>query len=599
MSRTLKVTTLLLALLGFAAAYGAYHIGFERWPPVATLPDGATKYFQPKVIEGCLQSRVLRLFGDRPSRDRWEACREYLDDYRALGPFDLRYYAVAGILGFSLAALFAFALSVRFERSAPKVVRGPRLRSGRDALRVFARASRKECSVHGPGVAFLPSVPLSLDRETRHFLIWGSVGGGKTQTMLHLILEAISRGDGVLVLDTKGDMMAGLPAAREPLLIAPHDRRSLVWDVAADCDVKQDARELAARFIPPSSDPMWSEAAQEIFVTCLAHLQATKGADWGWADLQGVVTADGDALTAMAREHNPNALRTLSQPDNRTTQSILSTFQTHMNTVSVLAEAWADIPAGRFSIRQWLHDPTPHRPLILQHDPGYPALSRVWIGSVLGILASAVGSPSLTESSERRIWLFLDEFPQLTPIRQFQAFLELGRSKGVAVVIGAQDIAQLRATYGPEQAKSWSGMISTKIVTRINASEAAEEASRLIGNQDIERRVRSVTDSRGRSSVTRSVHRESRRVVTASEISSRLGPVMKGVRVLFVGLGKDIYELVMPYIALPRLREPTVPADWTHKPLPDLGKESNGGMPPTDTPPLSRDAADSIRRTKH
>ncbi|WP_024511865.1 type IV secretion system DNA-binding domain-containing protein [Bradyrhizobium sp. ARR65] len=49
----------------------------------------------------------------------------------------------------------------------------------------------------------------------------------------------------------------------------------------------------------------------------------------------------------------------------------------------------------------------------------------------------------------------------------------LGRSKGVAVVIGAQDTAQIRAVYGQDQAKSWFGMTGTKIITRINASEAA------------------------------------------------------------------------------------------------------------------------------
>ena len=37
------------------------------------------------------------------------------------------------------------------------------------------------------------------------------------------------------------------------------------------------ARELAARFIPPSSDPMWSQAAQEIFVACIVHLTSSTG----------------------------------------------------------------------------------------------------------------------------------------------------------------------------------------------------------------------------------------------------------------------------------------------------------------------------------
>jgi hypothetical protein len=401
-------------------------------------------------------------------------------------------------------------------------------------------------------------------------------------------------GDGVLVLDTKGDMMAGLPAQPDPLLVAPHDRRSLVWDVAADCCVKQDARELSARFIPPSADPMWSQAAQEIFVACIVHLQATKGRDWGWGDLEATITADVDVLRAHAKNHNPNALRLLDQPDSKTTLSILTTFQTHMRIVSVLAEAWRGASAGRFSIRAWLHNPTPRRPLILQHDPSYPELSRIRIGSLLGLLASAVGSPTLRESRHRRVWLFLDEFPQLPPIRQFPTFLELGRSKGIAVVIGAQDTAQIRAIYGHDQAKSWFGMTGSKIVTRINVSEAAEDISRLIGEQEVEQRVQSETHAGGRVSVTKSVQRETRRLVTSSELGSRLGPRERGVRVLFVGLADAVYELDLPYISLPKYREPIVPADWTlTPPTPPKGGNSQSRPIP---PPLTRDVADLIRR---
>jgi len=371
--------------------------------------------------------------------------------------------------------------------------------------------------------------------------------------------------------------------------------------VAADCSIKQDARELAARFIPPSSDPMWSQAAQEIFVACIVHLQATRGKDWGWADLETVVTADVDRLTAFARDHNPNALRLLNQPDSKTTMSILTTFQTHMRIVSVLAEAWPDPRARRFSIRAWLHRPTPYRPLILQHDPGYPELSRIWIGSMLGLLASAVGSPTLTESRKRRVWLFLDEFPQLPPIKQFPTFLELGRSKGVAVVIGAQDTAQIRAVYGQDQAKSWFGMTGTKILTRINASEAAEDISRLIGEHEVERRTQSTTRASGKTSVTESIQRELRRVVTASELASRLGPTKGGVRILFVGLGEDVYELELPYLSLPRLREPIMPADWTRPPPAGPSTPTNGKMNPEALPPTSRltkDLADRILKTR-
>ncbi|WP_316195600.1 MULTISPECIES: type IV secretion system DNA-binding domain-containing protein [unclassified Bradyrhizobium] len=602
MTRRLRIISFLAAVGCFAAAAGVSYLGFDLWPPGATLADGRSVPIGAADVEVCIRARGLAWLADRSGDAQWRTCIDWLTRYQALTGFELRFWSVIGTSLGGLVALFGFAVSLRLDTVSLKVIRGARLQAGRRGLRAFARAAAAECQIHGTGVALVPSIPLGREREARHFLIVGSVGGGKTQTMLHLINEALSRGDGLLVLDTKGDMMGGLPADGDPLLVAPHDRRSLVWDVAADCSIKQDARELAARFIPASSDPMWSEAAQEIFVACLVHLQATRGKDWSWGDLERAVTADVGALAAFAKEHNPNALRLLDQPDSKTTLSILTTFQTHMRIVSVLAEAWSDPSAQRFSIRSWLHHPTRYRPLILQHDPGYPELSRIWIGSMLGLLASAVGSPTLTESRERRVWLFLDEFPQLPPIKRFATFLELGRSKGVTVVIGAQDTAQIRAVYGQDQAKSWFGMTGTKIITRMNASEAAEDISRLIGEQEVERRTKSSTHANGKTSVTESTQREMRRVITASELGSRLSPTRDGVRVLLIGLGEDVYELELPYLRVPQLREPIVPADWT-RPVSGARRSgaADGEADPDPRPPparLTKDLAAQILKRR-
>jgi hypothetical protein len=601
MTRRLRIISFLAALGCFAFAAGSYQLGFELWPPSATMANGRTVPLGSADVEACIRGRVSAWLGDSYGDTYWRTCRAQLSQYRALDGLEVRFWTVAGLSLVGLMALYGFAVSLRMDSPSLKVIRGARLQAGGRGLKAFARDCAAECRVHGDGVALVPSISMGREREARHFLILGSVGGGKTQTMLHLIDEAISRKDGVLVLDTKGDMMGGLPAQGDPLLVAPHDQRSLVWDVAADCSVKQDARELAARFIPPSSDPMWAEAAQEIFVACIVHLQATRNKDWGWADLERVVTADIEQLTTFARDHNPNALRLFGQPDSKTTMSILTTFQAHMRIVSVLAEAWPDPFARRFSIRAWLHNPPPYRPLILQHDPGYPELSRIWISSMLGLLASAVGSTTLSESRERRVWLFLDEFPQLPPIKQFPTFLELGRSKGIAVVIGAQDTAQIRAVYGQDQAKSWFGMTGTKIITRINASEAAEDISRLIGEQEVERRIKSSTHAGGKTSVTESIHHELRRVVTASELASRLGPTKGGVRVLFVGLGEDVYELDLPYISLPKLRKPIMPADWTRPPPAGPSTPSEGKTNPEPSPApsrLTKDLVDQILKTQ-
>jgi hypothetical protein len=258
MIRNLRIICFLAAMTCFAAMSGVSYLGFEVWPPSATLADGRSIPFKSAEVETCVIARGLTWLGDRNGNANWRACRDDLLRYHALASFELRFWSVIGTSLVGLLALFGFALSLRQDSVSLKVLRGARLQAGHYGLKTFARNAAAECQVHGKGVALVPSVPLGREREARHFLIVGSVGGGKTQTMLHLIEEALVRGHGLLVLDTKGDMMGGLPADGDPLLVAPHDRRSLVWDVAADCSIKQDARELAARFIPPSSDPMWS-----------------------------------------------------------------------------------------------------------------------------------------------------------------------------------------------------------------------------------------------------------------------------------------------------------------------------------------------------
>jgi type IV secretory pathway TraG/TraD family ATPase VirD4 len=367
-----------------------------------------------------------------------------------------------------------------------------------------------------------------------------------------------------------------------------------VWDVANDCRTKQDARELAARLIPRSDDPMRSDAARDILVACVVALQATKPDRWSWHDLHDAATSNADTLLNFARTYHRDAARLLEKPESRTTQSVLSTFQSHMHVVAALGDAWRHSTNGRFSVARWLQWPHPYRPVILQHDPRYPELSHVWIAGLLGVLASAIGSPSLQESRERRIWIFADEFPQLPRLGHFSTFLDLGRSKGVITVIGAQDIAQLRATYGRERADAWVGMIGTKIITRINAGRGAEEASQLIGDQEVERTARSQTVVGASASTTTTTRREIRRVVTAAEIATRLGPRRDGIRVLLLGQSPHVLELTVPNVKLPDRRPSYVPASWMlEASLPEHATKKPAQLPLV--PPLSKQAAERIR----
>ncbi|MBO6690338.1 MAG: type IV secretion system DNA-binding domain-containing protein [Henriciella sp.] len=434
---------------------------------------------------------------------------------------------------------------------------------------------------------------MSLDRESRHFLAWGSTGAGKTTAMLLLMLGAIRRGDKTLILDTKGDLTSKLPYIGG--LIAPHDARSMKWDIAYDCRTPQEARELAARIIPPSgSDPMWSNAARDIFIACIVSLQNVYRDAWSWGSLRDLVLADAETLLEVAERHYPAATQYLSDPSNKTAQSVLTTFKAHMNIVLVLGDAWPQ-SAGGFSIRKWLELPNCN-PIILQRDGQFPQLSKAWISGIISLLASYAGSPAMRENPSTRTWLFLDEFPQLERMDHFSTLLDVGRSKGISVVLGAQDLSQIRKTYGPDQANAWIGMIGTHIITRMNLGESAEMTSRLLGKQTVEFERKSETWTNGQRSVTKAIAQEERDVITPSELSDHLGVTERGIRALMVGPGQHVYDVDIPFLDLPEQRPASVPADWTSKCARDLAPLPERNPLLEERPILSPDMANFISR---
>lgn len=470
-----------------------------------------------------------------------------------------------------LLALFASSVSffiLMLKLAKPKDVHvhvsGRRLLTDTDATSSLATQAGFECKAHGKGIKLHPSFSffLSRDRETRHFFILGSIGGGKTQVILPLMLAAHERGDRMIVHDNKGDFTSKL--AGDPIIIAPWDARSAVWDVASDCTTKQDARELAVRLVPESKDPMWSFAARQILVGFLISLQQERGTEWGWKDLAALVPLPQPDLLRLMAAYNPEGVRAVEDAS-KTTQSILITLSSYMSVVFDLADAWGDKPdAQRISFINWLTDENhPQRTLILQNSGRFASLSHAYISGIIAMLSSRINSPDFSDSKTRRIWFFLDEFPQLGKLENFAPLLEVGRSKGVRVVIGAQDLAQIRELYGRDAAQSWASMVGTQIFARINPGETADWISKLVGQRIVERPNLSVSGTYGGAgqNVTRSYGRESIPVLLPSQLSDELGSSGAGVKCLLLGY-RNANILLWPYTTLTVLRPVSKLAGW-------------------------------------
>lgn len=325
----------------------------------------------------------------------------------------------------------------------------------------LGQAARAEIKKDAPGLGWFGPFQLSRLREVNHFLIYGAIGGGKTQTILPLLRSVMERGDKVVIFDFKGDYTrmayskpAGAKENAEPLILAPHDDRSVIWDVANDLVVEEDAIEVANRIIPESKDRFFSNSARTILALCMITLMKTKPRQWTWWELMETTQMPLDTLQGFAKKYHRDAAIYLNA-DYRQVAATISTMAAGLGAVRMLAYGWRKEQNERdsFSLRRWLLDEeTPHRTLILQRSGRFQDQSEGWISAFLTVMSSSVSDISFGESKDRRVWLFIDEFAQLPKVHRFEAMLETGRSKGLAVVLGIQGLEQLVAKYSQQVA---------------------------------------------------------------------------------------------------------------------------------------------------
>lgn len=459
-------------------------------------------------------------------------------------------------------AVFSYK-SFMFPQDGLLHVRGAQRFTGKDAAKRLKRKLGRDVKL-APDHELAPGIAYPVSMWTRHVLVVGGVGSGKSTFLRPLIERVIAADEKALIFDPKGEFTA---AHTEPVLLAPWDARSYAWDIAADLRNKGDMRRFATSIIKEGTDPMWANAARQILVGFLCFLQATYGALWSWKDLRDMLALPQEEVAPIMARFNPEALRAVERAS-VTTTGILINLAAFCATIFDLATAWADVPPDRrVSFVRWVKDPSYQKQVILQGHGAYPEITKGFTEGVIGVIAALVNSVEVEDSRTAKFWLIADEFPQLgnVPVR---ALFEVGRSRGVRCVIACQDLAQVESVYGKEQVKALTAMCGTLIIGQIGAGETAESLAKVLGSREVERENVSASfnagSTTGGKSTTITYNRDELAIYKPSELMSRLGPsITPGGVVMCVALGGDAYELYWPFVDMPKKRAASVPATWT------------------------------------
>jgi hypothetical protein len=469
------------------------------------------------------------------------------------------------ILPALLASLLAFFAARRYYVSGGtdgyRHISGPRLHQDRTALVHAKQAAKLEAGQQG--LRLHPKLQISKARESGNILVVGNQGTGKTVFIAPLIDQVIGRGERAFIYDEKREFTALFYREKSTVLLAPWDKRGMAWDIQRDAHNATQAQLIAERLISDSRDPLWSNGARMLFTGMMEILNHTQPR-WGWRELATMLSLDEAVLQSQLQAHYPRAARFIVE-GSKTTQSFFAQLIGSLGWVYTLSDAWPKAYEGGFCVRDWVSNLKTDKPVIIvQADKRYKDIGAPLANTLIALMTSHILAQ--TNSTERELWLFIDELGNLPKNPALSEWMSLGRSKGCRICGGTQSISQLKHIYGEQEADTLLNMFTLFASMRVGAAgETASYTAKAFGERVVERPTSSAGQGSG---TTQNWHRETLPLVSASDLVHLPQPGKQGVvGYLLIPGYKAVYRLRWPYARLPVVSDEHCPADWlTAKP---------------------------------
>lgn len=538
------------------------------------VPSSHTLMNYGQALTGSLAALVNLATGTISFREPAAAFWEVAKEQATFGTL-ARVGIAAGLAGWASAWVTRRGL---IPRSNTWHVSGAQLLSGKDALAEARRRSltKKEQEEELHALSLHPAWVVSKKLLARHMFIYGSVGSGKSVILKHLLEQVVRQKKKAFFYDIKGD----LTSIFQGVIVCPFDKRSWVWDVGRDVATQTQAAAFSQSIIPPEegSGAFWASAAQALLEGCVRELQATKGKDWGWAELAALVARPAGPMSQALSIHYPRAAALISNPDSNTTSSCMAVLANGTAVIERLALAWPERKPDRmFSMLDWIKDSYEGRKQVIVQSGPDEVLARSYISAMINVAVPEIISPSLSDDEVGRfLGFFFDELTSAGKLN-IEPLLALGRSKGVVACMAVQDWSQVERVYGDKTAQAFSGLVGTHIVCQLQIGETREKISRNLGKRTVAWRTH---DDKA------TVHEESKAVVPPGRLTDDLGfrkgkaygKERWGIRAIVQTTG-DLLLLDWPGVSYEKVREGQKRARWTKQGAKPVEQKP---MPPSD-----------------
>ena len=353
---------------------------------------------------------------------------------------------------------------------------------------------------------------LSEEDFSKHLLIVGGIGSGKTNLFKHIIKAlsaAMSKNDVMVIFDTKGEYLREFYQHGDVIIsnddsLFPPGYNIDYWNIFEEIfidlkNLKENVNEVSKTLFYEQSkkttNPFFPNAAKDIF---FAYILAS--ARKHLANNEVVVdncklgsffnNIDVDALNELFEQYSDlMSIRNYIMNKGQQTQGVLSEVTRLVRDIFTGNFE----KSGKLSIRKAIRAKG-NRRIFIEYDLG--------IGNVLSpiyrlLIDLAIKESLCRDKSLGNVYFILDEFRLLPHLQHIDDGINFGRSQGAKFVIGMQNIQQIKEAYGENIAGSILSGLSTKFVFRVNDFETREYVKNLFGKNRYIETFYSQNTSRG------------------------------------------------------------------------------------------------------
>jgi hypothetical protein len=356
-----------------------------------------------------------------------------------------------------------------------------------------------------------------LEKDCEHFLVTGNTGSGKSVLIASLLRQIAARGQVAVVVDPEPEYVREFyNPARGDMVLNPLDERCPYWSPWSEFRTDQfemDTASLASSFIRGNQNSA-ERSSDSFFRTSSRTLL--------------------ESIFRAVEPHEPAAIKTLLAQDREQIKLALAGTpaeplidpKAHDQGAGIIATAANAVKPFEYlptrnasprtwSARQWANQPSSWLFLASTEDSrdAVAPLQSAWMDTIIRwLMTHEIGSTP--------VWLIIDELSTLGYLPQLERTVVRGRKRGLCVVMGFQNVSQLRSIYGRDATTTLVSSPSTKVIMRTDESETAKWASDLLGSRELERlNMTALTGlSTYREGMNLQTNRSNEHIVTPAEI---------------------------------------------------------------------------------